>query len=630
MRVVSDARTGGSASHRPGLGVALAALLVAAVLPACSAPAPYEVADCDPAERGGHSVARTWNEQALSLIRQVVPAPTVHARNLFHVSAAAWDAWAAFDAEADGWAYREKHEASDTAAAREVAISYASYRILDWRYRQVSDLATAADELTATMADLCLDPAYAATEPDDPAAIGNRIAAAVLARGAEDGSLEEARYVDAAYLPANEPLEVAEPGIEMADPNRWQPLALDRQVSQNGLPIPGQVQTFIGPHWGHVDGFALPASDKGIPIDPGPPPKFGDPATDAAFRESALEVIRYSSWLDPSDGVTLDIGPGAMGASSLGANDGAGHAVNPATGQPYEPNVVHRADYERALAEYWADGPKSETPPGHWNVIANAVSDAEGFEHRIGGEGEPVDRLEWDVKLYFTLNGATHDAAIAAWGLKGYYDSPRPISMIRWLGSQGQSSDPDGPAYDPDGLPLEEGLVEVVTAESSAPGERHAHLADAVGEVAILAWRGFPENPETDHSGVGWILATDWVPYQRSTFVAPAFAGYVSGHSTFSRAAAEVMTAFTGSEYFPGGLHEHHVPAGAFIHEEGPAEPITLQWATYRDAADQAGISRLFMGIHIAADDIEGRRIGAACGEDAWALAVDHFSGAAH
>ena len=75
-----------------------------------------------------------------------------------------------------------------------------------------------------------------------------------------------------------------------------------------------------------------------------------------------------------------------------------------------------------SLAEFWADGPKSETPPGHWNVIANQVADSPGFELRIGGQGPVVDRLEWDVKTYFALNGAVHDAAVAAWGAKGYYD----------------------------------------------------------------------------------------------------------------------------------------------------------------------------------------------------------------
>ena len=58
-------------------------------------------------------MARVWDEQPLALIRQVVPAPTVHARNLFHLSAAMWDAWAAYDETADGYFVTEKAEASD-------------------------------------------------------------------------------------------------------------------------------------------------------------------------------------------------------------------------------------------------------------------------------------------------------------------------------------------------------------------------------------------------------------------------------------------------------------------------------------------------------------------------------------
>ena len=609
--------------------------LVVVVLPGCSSgkpsseKTPYIVGGCTRDDLGGRSVARVWDEALLELIRQVIPAPTVHARNLFHTSAAMWDAWAAYDPTADGYFVTEKQNAKDVTAAREAAISYAAYRILLWRYGTVSDLAVAPEQLDAVMASLCYRTDYQATDGDSPADLGNRIAQTVIDYGSTDGALEDERYVDSSYRPANDPLVVAEPGTVMRDPNAWQPLSLGTQIAQNGLPIPGKVQSFIGPHWGYVTPFALTPSPTGTPIDPGPPPRLGDPTTDLDFKEAAVEVVRYSSQLDPTDGVEIDTAPDALGDNTLGTNDGTGHSANPATGEPYQPQSALRADFQRVVAEYWADGPHSETPPGHWNLIANTVEDAPGFERRIGGQGPVVDPLEWDVKTYFALNGAVHDAAIAAWGLKGFYDSARPISMIRYMGGKGQSSDPAGPSYNPEGLPLEAGLIEVVTAESSAPGQRHEALADHVGEVAIRAWRGFPADPETQTNGVGWIRAVDWVPYQRSTFVTPAFAGYVSGHSTFSRAAAEVMTAITGSQYFPGGLSEWTVDKGELLHEEGPTEDVTLQWATYFDAADQAGISRLYMGIHIAQDDLEGRIIGAECGTGAWALAQRYFDGTA-
>jgi hypothetical protein len=604
---------------------------LATALPACSEGdrAPYEVSGCERADLEGHSVARVWDETLLQMIREVIPAPTVHARNLFHTSAAMWDAWAAYDERADGYFVTEKHTAEDVQAAREAAVSYAAYRILLWRYGTVSDLATAPDHLAGVMAKLCYRTDYEATDGDTPADLGNRIATTVIELGATDGALEDERYADPTYRPVNDPLDVEQPGTVMQDPNRWQPLQLGLQIAQNGLPIPGNVQTFLGPHWGKVKAFALPASMNGTPIDPGPPPELGDPATDQAFKDAAIEVLRYSSMLDPADRVTIDIAPSSLGGNTLGANDGHGYPTNPVIGKPYAPEPALRADFLRAIAEYWADGPHSETPPGHWNLIANQVQDSPGFQRLIGGQGPELDPLEWDVKTYFALNGAAHDAAVAAWGLKGHYDSVRPISMIRYMGGKGQSSDPSAPAYDPEGLPLVPGLVEVITVESSAPGQRHEALAGHVGDIAVYAWKGSPNDPKTETVGVGWVRAVDWVPYQRATFVTPAFAGYVSGHSTFSRAAAEVLTALTGSSYFPGGLAQWTSPRGALLHEEGPTVDVHLQWATYFDAADQAGVSRLYGGIHISPDDLEGRRIGAACGQAAWELAQRYFDGSA-
>ncbi len=588
------------------------------------------LADCERSTDPSMSVARLWDEQLLEAVRNDFPAPTVHSRNLYHVSAAMWDAWAAYDDEVTGVFVDDKVTATDVGAAREEALSFAAYRILVERYLPSPGAEVSVTSLDELMDALCYDRSFVTTEGDNPAALGNRIGAAVLAATIDDGSNEADLYADPDYEPVNPPLVVADPGTTMNDPDRWQPLQLEGMVAQNGLPLDTDVQEFVGPQWGGVTPFAIsgPSADGRPPLDPGPPPALADPATHDEFQTEALEVIRFSSFLDPADPETVDIGPASRGDSTLGTYDGDGRDLNPVTGETYEPVVVRQGDYGRAVAEFWADGPRSETPPGHWNTIANSVSD-DLDELRIGGDGPVIDRLEWDVKLYLALNGAVHDAAVAAWGTKGYYDSSRPISMIRYMGGLGQSSDPVGASYHPDGIPLEEGLVEVVTDESSAPGERHQALVDHVGEVAVRTWQGAPADPETEAGGTGWIRAVEWVPYQRSTFVTPSFAGYVSGHSTFSRAAAEVLTSITGSEYFPGGLGEWTIPAGSLEFEAGPTSDVVLQWATYRDAADEAGVSRLYGGIHVRADDLPGRVMGATCGEAAWERASRFFAGTA-
>jgi hypothetical protein len=275
--------------------------------------------------------------------------------------------------------------------------------------------------------------------------------------------------------------------------------------------------------------------------------------------------------------------------------------------------VVPLGDFGRVLAEFWADGPHSETPPGHWNVMANLVADAPGSPRRWRGQGPSLSPLEWDVKVYLALNGALHDAAIAAWEVKRATSTARPISLVRYAG--GASLLPEVP-----------GLLEVVTAQSSAPGQRHQGLVP--GELAVRAWRGEPASPADTVAGVGWRALATWVPYQRKSFVTPAFPGFISGHSTFSRAAAEVLTEVTGSPYFPGGLASFTAPADHFLtFERGPSVTVELQWATYADAADQAGQSRRWGGIHLEPDDLQGRKVGWAVGRKAVARARWYVEG---
>jgi hypothetical protein len=575
------------------------------------------------------SVARLWNEQNLAAIRIDIPHPPVHARNLFHVAMAMYDAWAAYDTTAIGYIHHERLPSPDVAAARREAISYAAYRILVSRYANSANASETMLALAEQMTALGYDPAVVTTFGNAPAALGNRIAAAILAWGLGDGSGQADGYRDPTYANPQPPMPVIENGIALGgipagtNPDLWQPLWFDEGFNQNGT---GSVtiQPFVGVTWLHTRPFSLRRTNANLPwFDPGPPALLRGGGA-AQYQQEALEVLQKSGQL--ADPTVIDISPRALGNNPLGTEHGTGHPLNPATGLPYAQAFIPRGDYARVLAEFWADGPQSETPPGHWHVLASTVSDMIS-QKRIGGTGPVIDDLEWDVKLYFALAGATHDAACAAWSLKRHYQSPRPITMIRFLASRGQSTNPALPSYHPEGLPLVPGLTAVVTAASLAPGGAHEGSGFIPGDLVVFAWPGQPEDPTVQRSPARWIKGVNWAPYQRRDFVSPAFPGYVSGHSTFSRAAAEVLTAMTGTEFFPGGLGTFTATGGYLRFEYGPSVPVQLQWATYYDAADEAGVSRRWGGIHPAMDDLPGRVMGAQCGLEAWDLAERYWDG---
>ena len=346
------------------------------------------------------------------------------------------------------------------------------------------------------------------------------------------------------------------------------------------------------------------------------------------MKDWIVEVIQKTAAFDPADPTTMDISPGAFGHNTLGANDGKGWPKNPVTGEPYPPQVVRRGDFARVMAEFWADGPKSETPPGHWNMIANVVADSPAFKRQLFGKGAPLDPLSWDVHVYLALNGAVHDAAIAAWGIKRQTATVRRISLVRWMGGKGQSSDPKGPSYDPDGLPIVPGLIEVITKESSAPGQRHEHLAFFVGSDrgARLARRAGRSREPSRGRRLDPRHRLDHVPaaHVRDAGVPRLHLGSQHVQPRRRRGAREL----TGSPYFPGGLAEYVAPKDTFLtFENGPSKEVRLQWATYFDASDQAGQSRIWGSIHIPPDDFAGRRLGHQLGLDAVALATKYFDG---
>ena len=212
------------------------------------------------------------------------------------------------------------------------------------------------------------------------------------------------------------------------------------------------------------------------------------------------------------------------------------------------------------IVEYWADGPDSELPPGHWGLFAQFVSQRDG--HSIGR----------DARMFFAMHNASFDAGIVAWHLKRKFDGVRPITAVRYL-RQGQT---------------------------------------------VIAWGG-PGRPTEEIPG------EKWTPYNPGSNLTPAFPGFISGHSTFSRASATVLQWFTGSDYFGFSTV---IPAGfGRVEPNIPPAPTTIAFPRFSDAANQAGASRLYGGIHFVDDNTVGQNLGAWIGLQAFFKAQLYFLG---
>jgi hypothetical protein len=495
------------------------------------------------------SVVRDWNETLLEAVRGNAPRPTVVSRVLFMSSAAAYDAWAAYDdralaaTEANRSLRRPASERRE--ANRRIAVSHAMFQLLLHAYP------SERPRFEAQMRALGLDPTHSGLDPSTPAGLGNLVARNVIAARADDGSNAGQNFADSAnatfpvpYAPVNsaDPAAADAPGGAQFDPNHWQPLrvptgavrdAAGQPVIDTARPESYVDQRFLTPHWGSVRPFAIASAAALLP--PAPPRHGVDASyTDALGHTSSsheawvrqfTEVLEISAALD---------------------------------------------DRTKVIAEFWADGPRSETPPGHWNQLAQGVSERDG--HDIGA----------DARLFLALNGALMDAGIATWNAKRVYDLVRPVSAIRHL-FHGQQ---------------------------------------------VRAWGG-------PNQGTRAIPGEHWQPYQDPTFVTPPFSEFTSGHSGFSAASAAVLEGMTGSPRFfdgvsridrdldgdgqPDLLGEFRAQPGYLRFETGPTEPVVLRWPTFKDAADEAGFSRLYGGIHIQDGDLRGREIGEQVGAAALA-----------
>ncbi|CAG8567621.1 14662_t:CDS:2 [Ambispora leptoticha] len=255
---------------------------------------------------------------------------------------------------------------------------------------------------------------------------------------------------------------------------------------------------------------------------------------------------------------------------------------------------VQLNDTKKIIVEYWADGPNGFLEPGTWQSFALEVIIRKCYN------------LDDAVKLLFATTNAVYDAAIVAWTIKRSYDTARASTFV--------------PTY----------------------------LPNLILPNAFLG----------HYCGYGNISGEQWQPYQAKKFITPPFPGYVSGHATFSRTAAEVLRLFTGSNTIPGGPFQFTVPKGGSIYEPlcdhndktgsgasctfmtcrvdsslnsennfTPKEDITLMWSQFTDLSDESSLSRLYAGVHIGDDTQQGMEAGKKLGPEVYKTAQNYFTG---
>lgn len=499
------------------------------------------------------SLPMKWNQEFLAAVRVIAPPPTVASRNLAIIHTAMYNAWAAYDAKALdtqlGGALR-RPPAERTKANRERAISFAAY------LAAIDQLPSQAYQFEGFLRKLGYDPMSRLTEdPTKPEGVAMRSVQALLSYRHQDGSNQlgdlnpKGLYTDASAYKVYQPA-----AGEPVDATRWRPLTagngmggfhdIHDHLKKIGA-VPRQrvtaelggfsVQRYVTPHWGNVLPFSIPRATS-LPGEP--PLPFNDSDRQAAANE---DNVNYRD---------LD----ALGDDKV-----------PTTFRQQVRQILRYSarltNREKAIAEYWADGPLSEAPPGHWNVLAHYLSRLQSHD------------TDQDVKMFFILNNALMDAAIVAWHCKRVYDYVRPVAAVK----------------------------------------------DLFGDTQVKGWGG----PTV---GVAQIKGADWWPYQEKYFVTPAFPEHVSGHSTFSAAAATALRLFRGSDTFGAYAVVRRASSSIEI-GRSPTEDVTLKWDTLSAAADEAALSRRYAGLHFAHGDLEGRRLGKKVGEAAYAVAMNCIEG---
>ena len=352
----------------------------------------------------------------------------------------------------------------------------------------------------------------------------------------------------------------------------------------------------------------------------------GFPSTEVAItalHDSLLAVRVAAGVPEPVRRRSLEygaeLGAGILRWAAADGFAGRGLAYTPVRGEPYWQPTVTLAQYrvQTLSAERDAvgfDNPTAAARPGEGGARSLSINRPKRPNRTVPGIN-PTLALEpgWGALRSFAQDsGASCPApAPVAWsrvrGSPMYAEADSVYRLARglteeqkriayfWADNPGESGTPSG-----HWMSVVSGVAEQWNLSPERAVEAYALTAIAVADAFIGCWREkFSTNILRPVAYIERYIDPQWQPLLNT----PPFPTYTSGHSTQSAAAAEVLTALFGDDRPYDDAT--HVTLGH------PVKRI----ASFRAAAREAGMSRLYGGIHFPMDNSAGRVQGECVGQ---------------
>jgi hypothetical protein len=335
-----------------------------------------------------------------------------------------------------------------------------------------------------------------------------------------------------------------------------------------------------------------------------------DASANAAVAEAADTILDY---LYPAQAATFDA---QLAAALAGIPDGQGKTDGTALGKQVAQDIIALRANDGSSDTVIDNGSTAvgqwqPTPPGYATAVTPQWANVTPFALQSSDQFLPPPPPALDSADYAASVNETESLGAG----NSTTRTADETQIAKYWNDQGGTYTPPGQWNS-----IADQIAQTQGDSMAADAQLLAELNVAEADSGIAAWStkytydawrpitAIENANEIGNSGI--TQDSTWTPL----ITTPAFPEYVAGHAVFSQAAAEVLNSFFGSNY-------------AFSYTDpslGSTPGVTRSFTSFDEAAQEAGMSRIYGGIHFSFSVDAGWTVGQEVGD--WTLAAFNLS----